>query len=341
MKIGDRVRFLNAVGGGIVRGRQGKDIVLVEDEDGFEVPVLARECVVVQNAEAFEISLPEEKSLSPSLPAEALPVVEETPDGDELTVALAFLPSDIKKIGSTSFECYLINDSNYYLNVNYLSQSDEDWMLRFSAEVEPNTKIFVEEFEPSQLNDLERICLQFTACKKGKPFRLKPAYSVERRIDTTKFYKLHSFGENDFFDEKAFVINLVANDEPEQGMRVSATQLQEAMMQKDVRLPQSKPLPKAKTAPLLEVDLHITALLDNLSGLSATEMLQYQLAKFNEVMQANIKRKGQKIVFIHGKGNGTLKSVVLAELSKKYKTATVQDASFREYGFGATMVTIR
>ena len=36
MKIGDKVRFLSEVGGGRVSGFQGKDIVLVEDEDGFE-----------------------------------------------------------------------------------------------------------------------------------------------------------------------------------------------------------------------------------------------------------------------------------------------------------------
>ena len=39
MKIGDKVRFLSEVGGGRVAGFQGKNIVLVEDEDGFQVPM--------------------------------------------------------------------------------------------------------------------------------------------------------------------------------------------------------------------------------------------------------------------------------------------------------------
>ena len=34
MKIGDKVKFLNEIGGGRVSGFQGKNIVLVEDEDG-------------------------------------------------------------------------------------------------------------------------------------------------------------------------------------------------------------------------------------------------------------------------------------------------------------------
>jgi hypothetical protein len=39
MKIGDKVRFLSEVGGGKVVGFQGKDIALVEDADGFEIPM--------------------------------------------------------------------------------------------------------------------------------------------------------------------------------------------------------------------------------------------------------------------------------------------------------------
>ena len=48
MKKGDKVRFLSEVGGGKVAGFQGKDIVLVEDEDGFEIPMPINEVVVVE-----------------------------------------------------------------------------------------------------------------------------------------------------------------------------------------------------------------------------------------------------------------------------------------------------
>ena len=51
MKIGDKVRFLSEVGGGRVSGFQGKDIVLVEDEDGFEIPMLRKEVVLVDDSD--------------------------------------------------------------------------------------------------------------------------------------------------------------------------------------------------------------------------------------------------------------------------------------------------
>ena len=47
MKIGDKVRFLSEVGGGVVTGFQGKDMVLVEDADGFDIPMPIKECVVI------------------------------------------------------------------------------------------------------------------------------------------------------------------------------------------------------------------------------------------------------------------------------------------------------
>lgn len=50
--------------------------------------------------------------------------------------------------------------------------------------------------------------------------------------------------------------------------------------------------------------------------------------------------KGQKIVFIHGKGEGVLRQAIEKELRIRYKQHRFQDASFREYGFGATMVII-
>ena len=55
MQIGDKVRFLFETGGGIVKGFQGKDIVLVEDENGFSIPMLIRECVVIAEQDALHL----------------------------------------------------------------------------------------------------------------------------------------------------------------------------------------------------------------------------------------------------------------------------------------------
>ena len=48
MQIGDKVRFLNDVGGGVITGFQDKQTVLVSDADGFEIPTLIKDVVVVE-----------------------------------------------------------------------------------------------------------------------------------------------------------------------------------------------------------------------------------------------------------------------------------------------------
>ena len=71
-----------------------------------------------------------------------------------------------------------------------------------------------------------------------------------------------------------------------------------------------------------------------------TAILKYQMEKFNEALKAVLKKKGTRIVFIHGKGDGVLRKAILSELKSKYPSCKWQDASFKEYGYGATMVTI-
>ena len=224
-----------------------------------------------------------------------------------------------------------------------MSRENNSWKSRYNGIVEPNTQIFIEEFDKSQLNDLEKVCVQFVSFKQNKTFRFKSPVSVELRIDTVKFYKLHCFTENDYFDENALVYYITRNDIPEREMVVSAADLQRAMQEKSLadEHPRVRKTEKREQQPVIEVDLHISELIDNTEGMSNTEMLEYQLSKFNEIMQENIKRKGQKIVFIHGKGDGVLKNALLGEVRKKYRNCYCQDASFREYGYGATMITIR
>jgi len=353
MEIGDRVRFLNAVGGGIVKRFKNKDIVWVEEEDGFETPVLIKECIVVDSDGKQIKNITATESHNPQPAQEAKPTANpknsedyeysEVAGGDRLNIYLAFLPLDIKQLGKCNYETYLVNNSNYFLSFNLMNRSNNAWTSRFTDVIEPNTRLFIEEFGREQINELEKICIQFFAFKKDKPYSLKNAYSVELRIDGVKFYKLHCFCENEFFDEDALIYPIVINDAACREMLISASDLQEAMTQKaKYDLPHKKAPAKAdKTPQIIEVDLHINQLLDTTKGMGNTEIINYQLDVFRKTMEENRGKKGQKIVFIHGKGEGVLKSALLDELKRKYRNCPVQDASFREYGFGATMVTVR
>lgn len=377
MKIGDKVRFLSEIGGGVVTGFRGKDIVLVEDADGFDIPMPVRECVVIETDD-YNVPTPlakaaanrrkaEEKSVRPSAPS-TISVISgkarpaemqsghpskpeisvyrqpETKGGDILNVFLAFVPDDIKAVSTTPFAAYLVNDSNYYMYYTYLSGEGKSWTARSHGLIEPNTKLLLEEFEKSELNDRERVAVQLVAFKDNRSFMMKPSVSVEIRIDTVKFYKLHLFQNSDFFETPALIYDIIKNDIPTKLVYVSAEELQDALMEKKIADAPSAPQTLIKRGghnEILEIDLHIGSLLDDTHGMSNSEILNYQLDKFREVMEKYKTKREQRIVFIHGKGDGVLRKALLDELRRKYPDCKAQDASFQEYGFGASMVTIK
>lgn len=370
MKIGDKVRFLSDVGGGIVRKFEKGNIVLVEDEDGFEIPALISECVVI-DTDDYNIakvdtmgrkksgdnrqqpsSASREKPLAVEDTEEGFndkpitykPKPEERKDGDKLNVCLAFVPRNTKEISTTVFDAYIVNDSNFFISYTYMSAENTAWRLRSTNIVEPNTKLCIEEVTHAMLNGMERVAVQFIAYKEDKTFLLKPAVGVEIRIDTTKFYKLHTFRENIFFDEPALVFDIVKDDMPVRPLVVNASELKKAMYEKAEterpRVSATRENKKTDKNAIIEIDLHASELLDTTAGMSAADIKEYQLNIFRQTMDEHLKEKGRRIVFIHGKGEGVLRSAIIAELKHKYKSCTYQDASFQQYGFGATMVIV-
>ncbi len=207
-------------------GFQGKDIVLVEDEDGFDVPMRISEVVVIgeedydirhvvevkQKAKAPVAEVETEELEPADRPITFRAKPEERKGGDKLSAYLAFVPMNAKELTQTRFESYLVNDSNYYLRYTLLSAESTAYTVRSTGEVEPNTKAFIEEFGREDLQGLERLCIQMLAYKRDKHFLLKPPVNVPLHIDGVKFYKLHTFEENDFFEEPALIYTIIEND---------------------------------------------------------------------------------------------------------------------------------
>lgn len=396
MNIGDKVRFLNTTGGGKIAGFQGKDLVLVCDDDGFEIPTLRSEIVVVETdnynlvrkpvpskerastsesdglshtsikaalaayaaaANGGENGAPEEELLEDeSEPADKEITFQPRPlerrGADQVNFYIGFLPVDSRALSQTEFEVYLINDSNLYVRFLLLTQEGEQYSLRHEGLVLPNQKLLLDTIGHADLPQWERLTFQLLAYKTDKPFALKSPMNITLRVDGTKFYKLHCFAASDFFNDPALVRSLVSEDRPAQSVSIAAETVEEALITPEVvrqsaeRLKQQPARAMDKSVTLdrnaiVEVDLHAEVLLDSTQGLTPTDILMMQIKAFHDTMRQYAKDKGRRIVFIHGKGEGVLRVTLLKELKNHYRHCTHQDASFREYGFGATMVTVR
>ena len=405
MKIGDKVQFLSDIGGGKIAGFQGKDIALVEDEDGFQIPTPISDLVVMSSGDEYSSSKSVQKksgvedsveSADPdtfnmsvkakinAFSADAIEdeeeydaadreitykaKVEERKGGNVLNLYYAFVPEDVKNFSKSTFACYLINDSNYYVHYLYMSIEGQSFKLRGEGELEPNTKIYIESFAPDQLNEIDRVRFQLLSFKRDKDFVAKLVCDVQFRIDKVKFYKLHTFQPSEFFDEPALLYPVVKNDDVAQLKPVEADKLiyveednSNAVKPKKGNLNnvsvneqaynKLKGLEKLNTSKhaqskksnddVLVVDLHADKLLETTVGMGTADILNYQLDFFRRTLEENKHNKGRRIVFIHGKGEGVLRHAIVNELRYRYKNYPYQDASFQEYGYGATQVTIR
>ena len=400
MKIGDKVRFLSETGGGKVAGFPGNNIVLVEDEDGFQIPFPITEVVLIGednyatsklvsskmstesklngiepdgrsiktllkdgqddvdaslNEEDKYDTVDDEKEVTFRAP------VEERKGGNMLSAYIAFVPMDINNVTSTRFETYLVNDSNYYIQFCYMIAEGNSWNLKYKGEVEPNTKLYIEEFGRDALNDMNHIAVQFISYKLEKGFIMKPSVDAQFRIDPVKFYKLHTFQDTQFFESPALLYSLIVDDVPARPLVIDPKALKKEMFAgadnekkesqehignymrryEDGKNGNVFKIKHRGDDDIVVIDLHADELLDTTAGMTTADILNYQMKKFRDILAEYANKKGQKIVFIHGKGEGVLRSSIINELHYRYKKYAYQDASFQEYGYGATQVTIR
>lgn len=384
IKIGDKVRFLDSVGGGIVRRFNGKDLVMVEDEDGFEIPTLIKQCVVVNDDDdarasgrmrPHEASVPEKPAVrsfdeliksTPDRPTASTshgttkwqdgkthidldkPVrTPEIPEGNVLNLYLAFIPANDRHLQNTNFYCYIVNDSNFWIFFTLLSPKEEgkpEVECRYTGLIEPNTKLQLFSIDRIKAEQLSQCTIQLLAFKRDKPFAPQSPMHVDIHLNPNRFFKLHSFVKNDFFDEEALLQPVVRNGRPYLPMNLDEEAISRGIREK-VKSVQAAKKPSARPVVekngIIEVDLHIGQLLDTTAGMERRDMLRYQLDTFRKTMETYRNCRGKKIIFIHGKGEGVLRKAILDELKAHYAQCLWQDASFQQYGFGATQVTIR
>jgi hypothetical protein len=353
IQVGDKVRFLNDVGGGIVSRIIDRKSVMVTNDYGFDVPVPIHELVVIEQADDYNETAQKNTSQNAKQVEQAQEIVVDPRDiffpeiayvkenGNDIKVFFAFVPQG--RPGNSDLDVFLINDSNYNILYHIINKEENgDTYANAVGVLEANTKEQIETLALASVNQLPEYEFQFLFYQKGN-FKAKEPVSKALVINPIKFYKERTYLENDFFDKDAILMpvyteNLLARELE----HITSSDLQKIIKQKEQA--ETKPSfssPKAKENQIEEVDLHIHELLDDFRGLSNAEMLEVQMEHFKSKLEEAINTHIKKIVFIHGVGNGVLKMEIRKELDKLTKKLTYQDASFKEYGYGATLVQIK
>jgi len=116
----------------------------------------------------------------------------------------------------------------------------------------------------------------------------------------------------------------------------------EVVKEKEIPKPRSfvKEPKDKREIPAPEFDLHIEKLVPNKRGMSNYDILTLQSETAKRHIEFAIRNRIPKIVFIHGVGEGVLKSE-LDFLLGRYDNIAFQDANYQKYGLGATEVFIK
>ncbi|MDO8998766.1 MAG: DUF2027 domain-containing protein [Bacteroidota bacterium] len=327
LRIGDKVRFLNETGEGIVSRIIDKLNVYVEMPDGFEIPYLATQLVpihteLILDKDAANIELNPEAHINDSIYL----IIE--PDHE-----LSTLVNDYK--------IYLFNSSSFNVLFSYSIKDEEYFQTLKHGELGAYQKILLKQvkiqfFKEYNYHKIECLFYKNTHFKTQLPIveilNITPktlAESKPIRHDEFRF-PVHGFLLKDEFLTQTNV---------EQELSLIDIEKLKSVKEFNSKLKVSKSNKEYLKSLEKEVDLHITELIDNPEALSNFEMLNIQLEKFENELDDAIFKNMKKIVFIHGVGNGRLKQEIISRL-KNTKGITFQDGSYKDYGIGATQVNI-
>lgn len=344
---GDSVRFLNETGSGKVKGILTNGMVMVETEDGFEYPVHPNQLVIVAKAEKPAMKpqhtpAPPVEPVKPQTPGQetnSKTGVTEKPADDRIRFCLAFTTKETTSqgLGNSVFELHLINDSEYEMLYQVFKTDDTGTRNIGHGSLDAG---YIEEllvFDRDAINLLKKITVQ--AIFVGR-FGMRMRQPVEKvlKFEPFVFFIPENFSGTEYFDEPAMLLDIINETGFDEDVLHKLDELQQSLNNKELPGDDFSARYQSRKKPeTIEVDLHINALLDNVKGMTNAEILDYQMQHFHKTITDAMFKKAGRVVFIHGIGNGTLRDKLRDSLKTHYKL-NFQDASFQEYGFGATMV---
>ncbi len=158
----------------------------------------------------------------------------------------------------------------------------------------------------------------------GDGFELEAAMGELVRVDTAVDEVLYGLTDEQLRD-------VAANDRRDERMASDR--------ERGGSLRKAKSGDRRADAGTMEVDLHLHEIVEDERGLSDGEKLNEQLRYFERMLNTAIRERKQRMIVIHGVGEGRLREEV-RKLLGYYDLVRFDDADPRRYGYGATEVTI-
>lgn len=326
MNIGDKVRLLHGREEGVITRLLPGNQLEMEIEDGFRIPVMRSEVVVISPLEQVRFKKDETNAKSEGLfvPAARNPVLSEK------GIYLSFVP-----VNDREATVYLVNNTDWSLPFTF--QTTDGQQITgvkaglLSAKTHDRVSVvFFQEFEKWPTFVVSLLFL-----REGKMPEMPPMVKAIR-CRAQSFYSKKA--KTPLLNRDGYVFHI---DDTQQASvpaipnKDLGQQIREKMLDKEVT---SKTL---SPAPAAVLDLHIEQLEREFKKLSNAQILNIQLTAFEDALERAISNGMNEITFIHGTGNGTLRDELHRRLGKHPNVRFFKDAQKEKFGYGATLVSIQ
>lgn len=342
MNIGDKVRLLRAKEQGIVSRFLPGGMIEIEIEDGFRIPVMRSELVLVSPLEAERLLKTSvyapQKTVSPAPPT----IVSNQ------GIYLAFAPVNdrdytLHLINNTDWEFpYVLGEESVGAGGGVQFRGVHSGVLKPKSQQKMNDLYAHAKFE-----EWPTFVVQGLWFRTGKSSLRQPLIKRFKARAATFFKNkttLPVLNQPGFLtqldeavDQTQATVATSPSISPAKPVTIRPDELKAEMFK-----PNAEVAEVSIERPTAIVDLHVEQLLPKGSGSrTPADLLKLQLDTFEKTLENAIASGMSDITFIHGVGSGSLRTELHKRLGKHPNVKFFEDAQKQKFGYGATKVTIK
>lgn len=339
MNIGDKVRLLRAKEQGVISRFLPGDMIEIEIEDGFRIPVMRSELVAVSPLEAERLlktsTFAPQKTIAATAPAIL----------SNQGIYLAFLP-----VNDREYTLHLINNTDWefpYVLGEESAAPGGGAQFRGvgSGTLKPKSQQKMNDhYEHAKFDEWPTFVVQGLWFRAGKSSLRAPLIKRFKGRAATFFSKKATVP---VLNQPGFMTQLDAESAEQAPQTPSSNRPRPVTIRPDelkaeMLKPKSDPSDVSVERPTSVVDLHVESLLPSGTGnRTPSDLLTLQLHTFEKNLENAIASGMSDITFIHGVGSGALRSELHRRLGQHPNVKFFEDAQKQKFGYGATKVTIK
>jgi len=305
MQIGDKVKFVNESLDGVITRLIDEKTVGVSIEDGFEIPVLKREIMIIT---PINVVVKHD--------------TKEIPVANKIAIGESEISLWFEQSSQTWYKASLLNNSKSDILLSVTVKQGKQFKPLFAGRIEKHTSYLFNTLNLSELEQWGTYCFRIIF------------HEQETEQPRAPWYLEYTFRSKDFMNAKE------VNGKPTFLIALKPNKIEQFTLSSEpIKIePSLKEDTHEISRPEEEIDLHIHHLVKDFSNLNSGEAMQIQMNHFRNVFEKALALHYSKITIIHGVGTNALKQQIWKEVSGHPAVKTYYEARKEMFGYGATEV---